>query len=108
MVSAIRELAGGGLIMLPSSVADLVNPDIARLIWKTQHGQIGSGMDRVRLMKLAWDALGSEFGSRHLQYEMFYSSPQTTTAGMAHRTCNRSAAEAGVDTMLAGFDVPTL
>ncbi len=108
MVTAIRELAGGGLIMLPSSVADLVNPDIARLIWRTQHGAVGSGMDRVKLMKLAWDALGSEFGSRHLQYEMFYSGPRTTTAGMAHRTCNWSAAEAGVDAMLAGFDVPTL
>ncbi len=27
---------------------------------------------RVKLLKLLWDALGSEFGSRHLQYEMFY------------------------------------
>ncbi|MEO1470877.1 MAG: 4-hydroxyphenylacetate 3-hydroxylase C-terminal domain-containing protein, partial [Pseudomonadota bacterium] len=24
------------------------------------------------LMKLAWDAIGSEFASRHTQYEMFY------------------------------------
>ena len=27
---------------------------------------------RVALMRLAWDFLGSEFGSRHQQYEKFY------------------------------------
>jgi 4-hydroxyphenylacetate 3-monooxygenase len=107
MVNTIRELAGGGLLMLPSSVADLANPDIAQLVWKTQHGATGTGMDRVKLMKLAWDALGSEFGSRHVQYEMFYSGPRTTTTGMAYRTCDWSAAEAGVNTMLAAFDAPT-
>ena len=28
--------------------------------------------DRVALLKLAWDAIGSEFAGRHQQYEMFY------------------------------------
>ena len=27
---------------------------------------------RVALMRLAWDFIGSEFGSRHQQYEKFY------------------------------------
>jgi 4-hydroxyphenylacetate 3-monooxygenase len=31
-----------------------------------------SARDRVRLMRLAWDFIGSEFGSRHQQYEKFY------------------------------------
>jgi 4-hydroxyphenylacetate 3-monooxygenase len=106
VVATIRELAGGGLLMLPSSVADLADPDIASLVWKTQHGATGTGMDRVKLMKLAWDALGSEFGSRHVQYEMFYSGPRTTTSGMAYRTCDWSTAEAGLNRALASFDAP--
>jgi 4-hydroxyphenylacetate 3-monooxygenase len=48
MITTIRELAGGGVLMLPSSVDDFANPEIARLIAQTQHGAIGSGMDRVK------------------------------------------------------------
>ena len=28
--------------------------------------------ERVKLFKLAWDIIGSEFAGRHQQYEMFY------------------------------------
>ncbi|MBN8965368.1 MAG: 4-hydroxyphenylacetate 3-monooxygenase, partial [Rhizobiales bacterium] len=28
--------------------------------------------DRVKLMRLAWDFIGTEFGNRHQQYEKFY------------------------------------
>jgi len=106
MIATIRELAGGGVLMLPSSVADFADPENARLIGRTQHGAVGSGMDRVKLMKLAWDALGSEFGSRHVQYEMFYSGPRTTTAGMAYRTCDWDRATAMLETLLGSYDAP--
>src|SRR5215831_18169075 len=36
VITAIRDLAGGGLIMLPSSVADFDDPLLADLIHKTQ------------------------------------------------------------------------
>ncbi|WGD29726.1 4-hydroxyphenylacetate 3-hydroxylase N-terminal domain-containing protein [Ancylobacter sp. WKF20] len=74
-VTAIRKLAGGGVIMLPSGVEDFDNPELARLIGKTQYSSVRSPEERVKVMKLAWDALGSEFGSRHTQYEMFYNGP---------------------------------
>ncbi len=41
---------------------------------------------RVKFMKLAWDAIGSEFASRHLQYEMFYAGAQFVTKGHSART----------------------
>jgi 4-hydroxyphenylacetate 3-monooxygenase len=108
VVTTIRELAGGGVLMLPSSVADFDAPEIAPLIERTQHSSIGDSTDRVKLMKLAWDALGSEFGSRHVQYEMFYSGPRTTTAAMAYRTCDWKRASAGLDRMLGSYSSPTL
>ncbi|WP_457588984.1 4-hydroxyphenylacetate 3-hydroxylase family protein [Ensifer canadensis] len=74
-ITAIRKLAGGGVIMLPSGVEDFDNPELADLIGKTQYSSVASPEDRVKVMKLAWDALGSEFGSRHTQYEMFYNGP---------------------------------
>ncbi|MDE9464983.1 4-hydroxyphenylacetate 3-monooxygenase [Xenorhabdus bovienii] len=72
VLETIRKLAGGGVLMLPSSEADLENDEILRIIEKTQYSSVASPVERVRLMKLVWDAVGSEFASRHLQYEMFY------------------------------------
>lgn len=74
-VNEIRGLVGGGVIMLPSSVSDFGNPELAKMIDATQRSGATTPVGRVKLMKLAWDALGSEFGSRHTQYEMFYSGP---------------------------------
>ncbi|MCW6507842.1 4-hydroxyphenylacetate 3-hydroxylase family protein [Lichenifustis flavocetrariae] len=72
MIDIVRELSGAAMISLPSSTADFDNPetaaDIARYF---QSPEIGA-RDRVRLMRLAWDFIGSEFGSRHQQYEKFY------------------------------------
>jgi 4-hydroxyphenylacetate 3-monooxygenase len=106
MVQAIRELAGGGLIMLPSSVADFAHPAIASYIEKTQQSPTVSSKDRVKLFKLAWDALGSEFGSRHTQYEMFYAGAAFVTRGHAFRTYTWDQATALVEGLLERYDLP--
>jgi len=36
VIASLRELAGGGLIMQPSSVRDFSNPELAALIEATQ------------------------------------------------------------------------
>ncbi|WP_036772436.1 4-hydroxyphenylacetate 3-hydroxylase family protein [Photorhabdus australis] len=69
----IRKLSGGGVIMLPSNYVDFANPEIRGLIEKTQYSTLLEPIERVKLLKLVWDAIGSEFASRHTQYEMFYS-----------------------------------
>ncbi len=73
VIENIRKLSGGGVIMLPSSYIDLANPEIRDLIEKTQYSTLLAPIERVKLLKLVWDAIGSEFASRHTQYEMFYS-----------------------------------
>ncbi len=105
VVNALRELAGGGLIMLPSSVADFANPEIAALIDKTQQSPKANSHDRVKFYKLAWDAVGSEFGSRHQQYEMFYSGATFVTKGHSYRTYDWDGAEKLVQGMLDGYDL---
>lgn len=79
----IRELCGGGALALPSSHMDLLNPEISKYF---ERGARGNALDRLKLFKLAWDAVGSEFGSRHTQYEMFYAGP-----GFASRLRNYNA-----------------
>ena len=40
----------------------------------------------MKFLKAAWDAIGSEFGSRHTQYEMFYAGARFVTCGHSFRT----------------------
>jgi len=107
ILNALRELAGGGMIMLPSSVADFANPEIAALIGKTQQSPAASSRDRVKFYKLAWDAVGSEFGSRHHQYEMFYAGATFVTKGHSFRTYDWRRADGLVQSMLDSYDLDT-
>jgi 4-hydroxyphenylacetate 3-monooxygenase len=49
------------------------------------------------LLKAAWDAIGSEFGSRHTQYEMFYAGARFVATGHSYRTFDWAAARGMVD-----------
>ena len=106
-VVTLRELSGGGLIMLPSSIADFANPETCTYIGKTQRSPATDSVGRVKLFKLAWDAVGSEFGSRHLQYEMFYAGASMVTRGHAFRTCDWDRAAGLVDAFMATYDLPS-
>jgi 4-hydroxyphenylacetate 3-monooxygenase len=105
VINTLRELAGGGMIMLPSSVRDFDNPELARLIDKTQQSPAASAADKVKFYKLAWDAVGSEFASRHSQYEMFFAGATFVTKGHAFRTYDWSQSTALLDRMLASYDL---
>jgi len=72
MLEIIRELAGSAFITLPSSAADFDNPEIAADLERYMRSASTDAKSRVALMRLIWDFLGSEFGSRHAQYEKFY------------------------------------
>jgi 4-hydroxyphenylacetate 3-monooxygenase len=72
LLNMIRDLAGGGMIQLPSSVADFENPETGEDIRRYVQSPDVPAEDRVKLLKLAWDAVGSEFAGRHDQYEKFY------------------------------------
>ena len=107
VLNSLRELAGGGMIMLPSSVADFDNPELAALIGKTQQSPAADAHNRVKFYKLAWDAVGSEFGSRHQQYEMFYAGATFVTKGHSFRTYDWDSAGKLVQSMLDSYDLET-
>jgi 4-hydroxyphenylacetate 3-monooxygenase len=75
MLEIIREMAGAAFITLPSSNTDFDNPEIAADIERYMRSGSADAKTRVKLMRLIWDFLGSEFGSRHQQYEKFYGGP---------------------------------
>jgi len=100
LIETIRGLSGGALIMLPSSERDWANPELAAIIGKTQVSADALPRQRVDFLKLAWDAIGSEFGSRHTQYEMFYAGAPFVTCGHSLGTYDWPGSLALVDKML--------
>ena len=108
MINTLRELAGGALIMLPSSATDYENPELASIIQGVQVSADGrSDTDRVKLLKLAWDAIGSEFAGRHTQYEMFYAGAQFVTRAHSMRTYDWEGAASLVSNITGCYDLET-
>jgi len=87
--------------MLPSSFRDWANPELAPILHKTQRSANFTSEDKVKLLKAAWDAVGSEFASRHTQYEMFYAGAAFVTRGHSYRTYDWDRAGALVARLLA-------
>lgn len=104
MLHMVRELAGGGLIQLPSSVEDFLNPKTRADLDRYVQSPGVESLERVKLLKLVWDLVGSEFASRHQQYEMFYvGAPFVVKMRMFH-VFDFERGEELVDRALAGYD----
>ena len=97
LINTIRDLAGGALIMLPSSVRGLRQSGAARDHRQDAALRAMEPEDKVKFLKAAWDAIGSEFGSRHTQYEMFYAGARFVTAGHSFRTFDWNGATGMVE-----------
>jgi len=69
----IENVLASALIYLPSHASDFKVPEIRKYLDQFVRGSNDySAVDRVKLMKLMWDAIGTEFGGRHELYERNY------------------------------------
>jgi 4-hydroxyphenylacetate 3-monooxygenase len=69
----VENVLASALIYLPSHARDFKNPEIRKYLDQYVRGSNGySAEERVKLMKLMWDAMGTEFGGRHELYERNY------------------------------------
>jgi 4-hydroxyphenylacetate 3-monooxygenase len=69
----IENVLASALIYLPSHANDFRVPEVRAMLDPYVRGSNGySAEERVKLMKLMWDAVGTEFGSRHGLYERNY------------------------------------
>jgi 4-hydroxyphenylacetate 3-monooxygenase len=100
MLELIREMAGAAFITLPSSDADFGNPESAADIERYMPSGSTDAKSRIKLMRLLWDFLGSEFGSRHQQYEKFYGGPSFGAKLNLYRNFDFERAGALVDRAL--------
>ena len=80
----VREIVlqdvASGLIYVNSTAADFASPAIRPYLDKYLRGSGGAdAVERVKLMKLLWDAVGTEFGGRHELYERNYAGNHENT-----------------------------
>jgi 4-hydroxyphenylacetate 3-monooxygenase len=105
VVNTLRDLSGGALIMLPSSIHDFADPHIKKIIDVTQRAAKMGPEEKVKFLKAAWDAIGSEFGSRHTQYEMFYAGARFVTSGHSYRTFDWQGATGMIDGLMDTYQL---
>ncbi|NCE86325.1 MULTISPECIES: 4-hydroxyphenylacetate 3-hydroxylase N-terminal domain-containing protein [Pseudomonas] len=69
----INKIVASALIYLPSSAKDFANPEIDAYLARYVRGSNGTGhRERIKLLKLLWDCVGTEFAGRHELYERNY------------------------------------
>ncbi len=101
VIDIVRELSGAAMISLPSSARDLDNAQAARDIDRYFQSAAMTARERIAVLRLAWDFIGSEFGGRHQQYEKFYGGSSYVVKMNVFRNYDFKRATALVDAALA-------
>lgn len=101
-----RELAGGGLLQVPSSYKDFLSDETAADVKRYMQSPGVAAEQKVQLYKLAWDIIGSEFAGRHQQYERFYGGPSHIVKSQALRNYGFQESDRLVDQCLASYGLP--
>jgi 4-hydroxyphenylacetate 3-monooxygenase len=105
-VDDLRELCGGGVFQMPANISVMQDADLARqfqTFWQTPQCD---ALTRMKLFKLAWDMVGSEFAGRHQQYEKFYAGASFIVRNHSFRETDWSAYNKIVEDLIASYDHP--
>ena len=103
MYRTVRELAGGAFQNMPSAEASFLSPETAAHTERYYQSAKSPARDRIKLLKLIWDFIGTEYGGRQLQYEMFYSAAQPVVNRRLYRAYDWAAATGLVDRLLGEY-----
>jgi 4-hydroxyphenylacetate 3-monooxygenase len=102
----VRELMGAGVFQMPADASVLANAetrDKFETYWSVP-GQ--TAKERMKLAKLAWDLLGSDFAGRHMQYEKFYAGPGFVMNSYSYLAAPWQDWMGEVDELMASYDAP--
>jgi 4-hydroxyphenylacetate 3-monooxygenase len=107
IIDSLRELCGGGIFQMPADVTVMHDPELRAMFetyWQTP--QLPA-LERMKLYKLAWDLIGSEFAGRHLQYEKFYAGASFIVRNHNFREAPWAHYHKVVDDLMASYDIPS-
>jgi 4-hydroxyphenylacetate 3-monooxygenase len=106
IIDILRTFLGGYPMLMPASVdvmQDATLRDRFERWWRTP---TTTALDRLKLYKLAWDLVGSEFAGRHMLYEKFYAGNSIVVRNQSDREAPWEQFHANVDRLLEGIAAP--
>ena len=103
LMKTLRELAGGAFQAVPSSEEAFTSPETRADTERYYRSAALPARERIKLIKLIWDFVGTEFAGRQLQYEMFYSAAQPVVNRRMYRSYDWDAVRAMVDRCLEEY-----
>jgi 4-hydroxyphenylacetate 3-monooxygenase len=91
---------------MPANISVMHDPTLRQIFEENWSSSTQGALDRIKLMKLAWDMLGSEFASRHWQYERFYGGPPYVIRDHSFREAPWAEFRQRVTSIMASYGVP--
>ena len=107
IIDVLRTLVGGAALQMPSSVELLQAPELRECFEQWWATPSLPALERMKLYKLAWDLIGSEFAGRHMLYEKFYAGNSIIVRNQSDREAPWERFHDRVDALLERIDVPT-
>jgi 4-hydroxyphenylacetate 3-monooxygenase len=106
ITETVREMLGAGPFQMPADASLLSDPELRKIFDRYWAAGDASAIDRLKLIRLAWDYLGSDFASRHSQYERFYAGPQFVHTFYNFNNCPWAERKKQVEELMAQMHVP--
>lgn len=99
-VEVLQMVGSSSLIMTPTEM-DLRSEEVGPLVQRYLRGKTGvSAERRMQVFKMAWDAIGEQFGSRSLLYEQFFAGDPINNRLIGFNMPRRQAARDFADRLL--------
>jgi 4-hydroxyphenylacetate 3-monooxygenase len=106
LIDELRTFCGGGVFQMPANVRVMHDEKLRSDFEKYfQTPQIGA-LDRMKLFRLAWDFVGSEFAGRQQQYEKFYAGASFIIRNHSYRETDWEYFDGLVEDFMSNYDVP--
>lgn len=106
IIEMLRELMGGGVFQMPADVSVMGNPELREKFEQFWQTPFMESFDRMKLYRLAWDLVGSEFAGRHTSYEKFYAGSFFVVRNHSHREAPWDEFHEIVDRQLNAMEIP--
>jgi len=106
IVDSLRGLMGANPLQMPGDASLLDDPALRQQFEESFATPYMEPVARWKLLKLAWDLVGSEFAGRHQLYERFYAGTSTIVRSQNHREAPWDAYHRLVDDLVASIPEP--
>jgi 4-hydroxyphenylacetate 3-monooxygenase len=105
-IDHLRELCGGGVFQMPANISVLEDEQLTQQFLTYFQTPQADAISRMKLFKLAWDLVGSEFAGRHLQYEKFYAGAPFIVRNHSYREAPWEEFDKIVEDLMASYRAP--